>query len=133
MEEGQQRIRDAYGIQEVRPASRTLKHGYDPDNFFRMNQNITGLVRCRWKEGYAPGHRVRRRGARPLQGWLHLPDEAGGPVPTVVMAGLSAVKEMFLDSFPEAFAAGAGGAGRQPQLRRQRRRAAPGDRPWARS
>ena len=37
--------------------------------------------------------------------------------------GLSAVKEMYLDSFAEAFAARGGwGAGvRQPELRRQRR------------
>jgi cephalosporin-C deacetylase-like acetyl esterase len=46
-----------------------------------------------------------------LRGWLYLPDEASGPVPTVVMAhGFSAVKEMFLDSFAEAFAAGGLGA-----------------------
>ena len=46
-----------------------------------------------------------------LRGWLYLPDGAGGPVPTVVMAhGFSAVKEMFLDSFAEAFAAGGLGA-----------------------
>ena len=46
-----------------------------------------------------------------LRGWLYLPDEATGPVPTVVMAhGFSAVKEMYLDSFAEAFAAGGLGA-----------------------
>src|ERR671925_702312 len=46
-----------------------------------------------------------------LRGWLYLPDGATGPVPTVVMAhGFSAVKEMFLDSFAEAFAAGGLGA-----------------------
>src|SRR6266571_2527521 len=46
-----------------------------------------------------------------LRGWLYLPDRAAGPVPTVVMAhGFSAVKEMFLDSFAEAFAAGGLGA-----------------------
>ncbi|HYY79092.1 MAG TPA: alpha/beta hydrolase [Actinomycetes bacterium] len=46
-----------------------------------------------------------------LRGWLYLPDDATGPVPTVVMAhGFSAVKEMFLDSFAEAFAAGGLGA-----------------------
>jgi FAD/FMN-containing dehydrogenase len=39
MEEGQQRIRDAYGIRKY-DRLRTLKHRYDPDNFFRMNQNI---------------------------------------------------------------------------------------------
>ena len=66
-----------------------------------------------------------------LRGWLYTPDGASGPVPTVVMAhGFSAVKEMYLDRFAEAFA-GAGLARarlRQPQLRRERRRAAPGDR-----
>src|ERR671918_1398715 len=46
-----------------------------------------------------------------LRGWLYLPDGASGPVPTVVMAhGFSAVKEMFLDNFAEAFAAGGLGA-----------------------
>jgi uncharacterized protein len=46
-----------------------------------------------------------------LRGWLYLPDGAGGPVPTVVMAhGFSAVKEMFLDDFAAAFAAGGLGA-----------------------
>ena len=39
-----------------------------------------------------------------LRGWLYLPDGASGPVATVVMAhGFSAVKEMYLDSFAEAF------------------------------
>ena len=46
-----------------------------------------------------------------LRGWLYLPDGASGPVATVVMAhGFSAVKEMYLDSFAEAFAAGGLGA-----------------------
>jgi fermentation-respiration switch protein FrsA (DUF1100 family) len=46
-----------------------------------------------------------------LRGWLYVPEGAGGPVPTVVMAhGFSAVKEMYLDSFAEAFAAGGLGA-----------------------
>jgi uncharacterized protein len=41
-----------------------------------------------------------------LRGWLYAPDEAAGPAPTVVMAhGFSAVKEMYLDRFAEAFAA----------------------------
>ena len=41
-----------------------------------------------------------------LRGWLYRPDGAAGPVPTVVMAhGFSAVKEMDLDGFAEAFAA----------------------------
>src|ERR671924_23958 len=46
-----------------------------------------------------------------LRGWLYLPDGAAGPVATIVMAhGFSAVKEMHLDSFAEAFAAGGLGA-----------------------
>jgi uncharacterized protein len=46
-----------------------------------------------------------------LRGWLYLPDGAAGPVPAVVMAhGFSAVKEMYLDDFAEAFAAGGLGA-----------------------
>jgi uncharacterized protein len=41
-----------------------------------------------------------------LRGWHYLPDRRSGPVPTIVMAhGFSAVKEMFLDRFAEAFAA----------------------------
>lgn len=40
-----------------------------------------------------------------LRGWLYTPDKAKGPVPTIVMAhGYSAVKEMYLDKFAEAFA-----------------------------
>jgi uncharacterized protein len=40
-----------------------------------------------------------------LRGWYHLPDNRVGKVPTVVMAhGFSAVKEMYLDKFAEAFA-----------------------------
>ena len=40
-----------------------------------------------------------------LRGWLYVPDGAAGPVPTVVMShGFSAVKEMYLDRFAEAFA-----------------------------
>jgi fermentation-respiration switch protein FrsA (DUF1100 family) len=39
-----------------------------------------------------------------LRGWLYVPDGAAGPVPTIVMAhGFSAVKEMYLDAFAEAF------------------------------
>jgi hypothetical protein len=46
-----------------------------------------------------------------LRGWLYRDDGAGGPVPTIVMAhGFSAVKEMYLDRFGEAFAAGGLGA-----------------------
>ena len=46
-----------------------------------------------------------------LRGWLYLPDRAGGRVPAVVMAhGFSAVKEMYLDRFADAFAAGGLGA-----------------------
>src|SRR6266568_1945865 len=41
-----------------------------------------------------------------LRGWLCTPDTGSGAYPTVVMAhGFSAVKEMYLDSFAEAFAA----------------------------
>jgi len=46
-----------------------------------------------------------------LRGWLYAPDGAAGPVPTIVMAhGFSAVKEMYLDRFAEAFAAAGLGA-----------------------
>ncbi len=39
-----------------------------------------------------------------LRGWFYYPDGATGPVPTVVMAhGFSAVKEMYLDRYAEAF------------------------------
>ncbi|MDF2767102.1 MAG: acetylxylan esterase, partial [Rhodospirillales bacterium] len=41
-----------------------------------------------------------------LRGWHYLPDRRSGRVPTIVMAhGYSAVKEMYLDRFAEAFAA----------------------------
>jgi fermentation-respiration switch protein FrsA (DUF1100 family) len=40
-----------------------------------------------------------------LRGWLYVPDDGAGSHPTVVMAhGFSAVKEMYLDRFAEAFA-----------------------------
>ncbi len=40
-----------------------------------------------------------------LRGWHYLPDNRAGKVPTIVMAhGFSAVKEMYLDPFAEAFA-----------------------------
>jgi len=40
-----------------------------------------------------------------LRGWHHLPESSTGRVPTIVMAhGFSAVKEMYLDRFAEAFA-----------------------------
>ncbi len=40
-----------------------------------------------------------------LRGWLYLPDRATRAVPTVVMShGFSAVKEMYLDKYAEAFA-----------------------------
>jgi len=46
-----------------------------------------------------------------LRGWLYVPDGAAGPVPTIVMAhGFSAVKEMYLDRFGQAFAAAGLGA-----------------------
>lgn len=42
-----------------------------------------------------------------LRGWLYVSDRARGPAPAVVMAhGFSAVKEMYLDRYAEAFAAG---------------------------
>ncbi|MSO44057.1 MAG: alpha/beta hydrolase [Thermoleophilia bacterium] len=41
-----------------------------------------------------------------LRAWMYTPDSGSGPFPTVVMAhGFSAVKEMYLDRFAEAFAA----------------------------
>ena len=39
MEEGQDRIRQAYGAARY-DRLRALKREYDPDNFFRLNQNI---------------------------------------------------------------------------------------------
>jgi dienelactone hydrolase len=40
-----------------------------------------------------------------LRGWLYTPDAGAPPFATVVMAhGFSAVKEMYLDRFAEAFA-----------------------------
>ena len=40
-----------------------------------------------------------------LRGWRYLPDNRAGKLPTIVMAhGFSAVKEMYLDRFAEAFA-----------------------------
>jgi FAD binding domain/Berberine and berberine like len=39
MDEGQQRVRDAYGSGKY-DRLRALKRKYDPDNFFRLNQNI---------------------------------------------------------------------------------------------
>jgi fermentation-respiration switch protein FrsA (DUF1100 family) len=39
-----------------------------------------------------------------LRGWLYIPDDPQGPVPTVVTAhGFSAVKEMFLDAYANTF------------------------------
>lgn len=40
MDEGQERIRDAYGAEKYERL-RALKHTYDPDNLFHLNQNIT--------------------------------------------------------------------------------------------
>jgi fermentation-respiration switch protein FrsA (DUF1100 family) len=46
-----------------------------------------------------------------LRGWLYLPDDASGPVPTVVMAhGFSALKENYLDLYAEVYSASGLGA-----------------------
>ncbi|MGH2773693.1 MAG: FAD-binding oxidoreductase [Actinomycetota bacterium] len=42
MEEGEERIRQAYGAAKY-ARLRTLKRKYDPENFFRLNQNIAPL------------------------------------------------------------------------------------------
>ncbi|HEX6114848.1 MAG TPA: alpha/beta hydrolase [Geminicoccaceae bacterium] len=48
----------------------------------------------------------RTEDALMLRGWHYRPDRGGGPWPTIVMAhGFSAVKEMYLDRFAEAFVA----------------------------
>ncbi len=39
MDEGEARIRNAYGLEKY-DRLKALKHRYDPDNFFRLNQNI---------------------------------------------------------------------------------------------
>jgi hypothetical protein len=39
MEEGEERIRQAYGAEKY-DRLKALKRRYDPDNFFRLNQNI---------------------------------------------------------------------------------------------
>ena len=39
MEEGEERVREAYGTKFDR--LKALKRQFDPDNFFRLNQNIT--------------------------------------------------------------------------------------------
>jgi hypothetical protein len=39
MDEGPERIRQAYGAGKY-SRLKTLKHSYDPENFFRLNQNI---------------------------------------------------------------------------------------------
>ena len=39
MEEGEERIRQAYGARKY-DRLKTLKRRYDPDNLFRLNQNI---------------------------------------------------------------------------------------------
>jgi len=46
-----------------------------------------------------------------LRGWHYLPEKRAGKVPIIVMAhGFSAVKEMYLDRFADAFAAAGLGA-----------------------
>ncbi|MGH8823940.1 MAG: BBE domain-containing protein [Jiangellaceae bacterium] len=39
MEEGQERVRESYGAASY-DRLRLVKQQYDPDNFFRLNQNI---------------------------------------------------------------------------------------------
>jgi len=39
MDEGEERVRDAYGAEKYERL-RALKRRYDPDNFFHLNQNI---------------------------------------------------------------------------------------------
>ena len=39
MEEGEERIRQAYGAEKY-ARLKALKRKYDPTNFFRLNQNI---------------------------------------------------------------------------------------------
>jgi FAD/FMN-containing dehydrogenase len=39
MEEGEERVRQAYGTEKY-ARLKALKNKYDPDNFFRLNQNI---------------------------------------------------------------------------------------------
>ena len=106
--------------QEVRPAANAETQVRPGQLLPHEPEHRTSLVRCRWKERLCARTSSSTPGVT-LRGWLHLPDGAGGPVPTVVMAhGLSAVKEM-----PGQLRGGlcrrwAGGAGvRQPQLRRR--------------
>lgn len=63
-----------------------------------------------------------------LRGWFYYPDGATGPVPTVIMAhGFSAVKEMYLDRYAEAFsAAGLGVLVFDKQQLQRRTRLGPG-------
>jgi FAD/FMN-containing dehydrogenase len=43
MEEGEERIRQAYGAKKY-DRLKALKHRYDPDNLLRLNQNIRPAV-----------------------------------------------------------------------------------------
>ena len=59
-----------------------------------------------WRGGgvRAAGRPVRRR-EDDLGGWFYVPASATAPVPAIVMShGWSAVKEMWLDKYAEAFA-----------------------------
>ena len=57
MDEGEERIREAYGAEKY-DRLKALKRRYDPDNFFRLNQNIPAELTPR-------GHR------RPRLIWAH--------------------------------------------------------------